>query len=324
MRSPLAGWFLLPLTTLGLFACRRTVAVQASAPPATAPISATALLAGENAPASQTVVRTLDDRSYRLHVGATVDGSRPAPLIIAIHGYSGDAEGVESYLSLDPIADAQGLILAYPEGTKDPRGNRFFAATDACCNFFGAKVDDDAFIMDVIHDVEKTTTIDPKRVFVVGISNGGFMAQRLACDHADVIAAAVSIAGALYKDTSLCKPSQPVAFLEIHADGDPVVPYAGGQLAPTALPIPALVPSSEASVAFWARTDKCPATGDPGKSLDFADGVAGAETQVERFEPCADGTAVELWTIHANDHLVDLSASAPNNIWWFMAGHARS
>src|SRR5581483_722726 len=115
------------------------------------------------------------------------------------------------------------LLYAFPDGTFDRHGDRFWNATDACCDFDETGVDDVAYFRAIVDDVASRYTIDPRRVYAAGASNGGYMAHRVACDAADRVAAVVSVDGANWKDPARCRPSEPVAVLEVHADTDEVV-----------------------------------------------------------------------------------------------------
>src|SRR5581483_6000699 len=98
-------------------------------------------------------------------------------------------------------------------------------------------------------------TIDPRRVYAAGASNGGYMAHRVACDAADRVAAVVSVDGANWKDPARCRPSEPVAVLEVHADTDEVVRYEGKEF--TIDGTLHVLPSAHATVATWAARDGC-------------------------------------------------------------------
>lgn len=87
----------------------------------------------------------------------------------------------------------------------------FWNATNSCCDLFHSGVDDSAYIASIIADVKSTVAVDPKRIFVVGHSNGGFMAYRMACNHAGDIAAIVSLAGATYRPATSNSGRCPVA-----------------------------------------------------------------------------------------------------------------
>ncbi len=95
-----------------------------------------------------------------------------------------------------------GFVYATPDGTIDGDGNRFWNATDACCNFDRRTVDDVAYLSSVIADIQGQLAIDPKRIAVVGHSNGGFMSYRMACERSDLVGAVVSLAGATFADSS--------------------------------------------------------------------------------------------------------------------------
>src|SRR5262249_57996546 len=95
----------------------------------------------------------------------------------------------ESYLKLTPLSDARGFLYAYPDGTVDALGLRFWNATDACCDTGNTMVDDSGYLSGLIVQIEARYTVDPKRVFVVGHSNGGVIGDRLACGHRRQVAA---------------------------------------------------------------------------------------------------------------------------------------
>ncbi len=193
----------------------------------------------------------------------------PAPLLIMLHGYSIDGTVEEVYLQLAPFADKNGFLYAHPNGTIDKNGDYFWNATDACCNYFGSTVDDSAYLLSVIDQIEQHYDVDPKRVFFMGHSNGGFMSYRMACDHADKIAGIASLAGAMFDDPTQCHASGPVNVLEIHGTADTEVIYDGypGDSTPGNGPYP----GAATTVKDWATLDGCsltPDTSSPPLDLD--------------------------------------------------------
>ncbi len=250
-------------------------------------------------------------RPYQYQVPGGYDPSKPAPLVLLLHGYGVNGVLQDAVFGFSSFADANGILYAFPDGTKDQTGNRFWNATDSCCDFYGSGVDDVAYLTAVLDDMAAHFNVDPKRVFVTGHSNGGFMAHRLACDRADRIAAIVPLAGDDWKDVSHCKPSEPVAVAQAHGDADMEVPYDGGQLGP----------SAHDSVAGWAMLDGCGTATTMGAPLDLDTHIAGAETTVEKW-PCTKGAA-ELWTIHGAGHVPALGASWAPTIYAFMSAHAK-
>ena len=163
------------------------------------------------------------------HAPANYDPSKPAPLVLLLHGYGASGALQDAIFRLASIADQEGFFLVAPDGTVDSTQHRFWNATDTCCDFENTHVDDVAYLTGLVAEIEKKYAIDPKRRFVVGHSNGGSMAYRLACDAADRFAAIVSLAGPFFSDASKCKPSAPVAVQHIHGTADTTVPYAGGE-----------------------------------------------------------------------------------------------
>ena len=170
------------------------------------------------------------DRPVTVHVPASYDASQPAPLVILLHGYTDHGLSTDGWFRLAPAADARGFVYAYPDGTIDSDGYRFWNATNACCNFGKSAVDDVAYLTSVIAEIQAKLAIDPKRIAFVGHSNGGFMSYRMACDQAGLVAAIVSLAGATFADPADCAPSEPVSVAQIHGTADDVIRYEGGGL----------------------------------------------------------------------------------------------
>src|SRR5262249_40112433 len=124
---------------------------------------------------------------------------------------------------LADAADAKGFLLAFPEGM-----NRGW--NDGRVNPERNKYDDVPFLSAVIDDLVRTQNVDPKHVYSTGMSNGGVMSFRLACDLADKIAAIASVVGSMPENgEASCKPSHPVLVLMINGNADPLVRFQGGQ-----------------------------------------------------------------------------------------------
>ncbi len=78
----------------------------------------------------------LGDRPFTLYVPSSYRTGTALPLLVLLHGYSSSGAGQESYLQIAPEAEKRGVLYAVPDGTADPAGDRFWNATDACCNFY--------------------------------------------------------------------------------------------------------------------------------------------------------------------------------------------
>ena len=210
-----------------------------------------------------------------------------------------------------------------PTARSTRSGRRFWNATDACCDFDRDPVDDVAYIAWLLDDVASKLPIDPSRVYVVGHSNGGFFAHRLACDLAPRIAGAVSIAGAVWKDPARCAPAAPVSVLEIHGDADDIIRYGGGRVFD--LPVPAY-PGALETVKTWAEKDGCAGEPRPGGArLDFDDGVRGADTTPVTYGGCRGGVSVDLWTeAGGSARSRTRRTSGLKAIWAWMRAHPKA
>ncbi len=261
-------------------------------------------------------------RPYALHVPPGLDASRPAQLVVSLHGYgapSGEAHAQS--LGLDRLADQQGFLLAMPDGTKDSSGNRFWNASDACCDFEHTGVDDVAYIGQLMDDVAAKHRVDRNRIFVIGHSNGGFLAHRLACEMSGRLAGAISIAGAGPKDPSTCKPIAPVSVLEIHGDADAIIKPGGGRVFDRPMPE---YPSMRATIAMWVEKDACSPGAQPAPAgFDFDDSVPDVDTQPYSYTNCKDGVTVDLWEERGGSHLPHPSRAGLTALGGWMTQHVR-
>lgn len=253
------------------------------------------------------------ERPYGLDVPAGLDRATPAPLLVLLHGYGASGLLEDQYFGFPQLADDRGVLVAYPDGTVDSKGNRFWNATDACCNFDGSAVDDVAYLDAVVDDVEAHYPVDPAQVYVVGHSNGAFMAHRLACDRATRYAAVVAFAGDVWKDPARCAPAGPIAVLQVHGDLDAVIPYAGNRT----------MPSAPESIATWAAKNACTGMLAPtGQTFDLVPALPGAETSPAAYA-CAHGAA-ELWTIHGGTHVPFFKVPDwGNHVFDWLSAHRR-
>ncbi len=261
------------------------------------------------------------DRPVEVRVPEGYDRKKPAPLLLMLHGFSAGALSFEFYLKMSSIADAHGFFYVAPEGTVDHAGNRFWNATEACCDDDHTGVDDVKYLTGLIEEIKAFYAIDPKRIYVLGHSNGGFMANRLACDRADLFAAAVSLAGAVWQDVGKCKPSAPVGFLQIHGTADKTVLYAGDPGTP---PLTAPYPGAEQTVATWGKNNGCSdALVDTGKKLHVDADLKSPETSVLEHSGCKANGSAELWKVEGAPHIFAFPPEALESTWKFLDAHAK-
>jgi polyhydroxybutyrate depolymerase len=258
------------------------------------------------------------DRPYGLKVPAGYDGKAPVPLVLLLHGYTADGTKQANYFGLAALADKEGFLLAYPDGTRDRLGNRFWNATDACCDFFHSGIDDVAYLDAVLDDIAAKYPVDPARVFVAGHSNGAFMAHRYACDRAARVAAIVTLAGMQWKDQAHCQAGSPVSVLHVHGRNDETIKYDGGYTPAGAYP------GAVETVGDWAAHDAC--SGElaaTGRKLDLDRTVPGDETTEQLVSGCPAGVGLGLWTIEGGGHVPAFNDNWAEAIWSFMTTHPK-
>ncbi len=278
-------------------------------------------VAGATATGSSTSTSLLEDfvvggdRPVTVRVPASYDAAVPAPLLIVLHGYGSFGAETADYLGLDAFAETNGILTAYPEGTEDPGGDQYWNARQV--DTVASGVDDATYLSGLVAEIADTANVDPDRVFAMGHSNGAFMAYRMACDHADVFAAVVSLAGATIQTADECRPSRPIAVLEIHGDRDDVLLYGGGTMG-TGVAYPSVADTA----ALWLDANGCePAVFATGEPLDLDRVLSGPETTVQSSTGCDVGGHVEVWTITGGGHIPDLSPSFPEEVIGFLLAH---
>ncbi len=228
--------------------------------------------------------------------------TEPTPLVLLLHGYSSNGDNQEAYMNFSAVVDEFGFLYAYPDGTADAVGNRFWNATDACCNFFFSPVDDSGYLRGLIDLIGLSYALSD--VYIVGHSNGGFMSYRMACDHSDRITAVASLAGATFLDPGDCGSPNPVHVLQIHGTNDGTILYVGGCLGSNCYP------GAVTTVEQWATFGGCdlvPDTSAP--NLDLVQGLPEDDTTVTRYATdCSDGGSGTLWTIIDGVHSPNLAS----------------
>jgi len=219
-----------------------------------------------------------ESRSYDLYVPETVDVTQPATLVLNFHGLYGTPGQQAMFSQYDAAAAAAGVVVAYPTGISNSWN------TGLCCG--GAQssgVDDVGFARTVVQHVGLGSCIDSTKVFAIGMSNGGHMAHRIACEAADVFAGVASVAGVL---TMLqCTPSRPISVQQFHGTADTIVQYGG---------IGPGFPGAEDMMQGWAARNGCA----PVPNVTHQQGNSTCET----WTACDDGVEVTLCTVEGGGH----------------------
>lgn len=223
---------------------------------------------------------------------------RAVPLVVALHGGGGSAAHMagEDRYGLLAKADREGFVVVFPNGTSRPPGGRFatWNAGGCCGHARDSGADDVGFVRATVAAVRARVAIDGGRIFATGMSNGGMLAHRLACDAADLFRAVAAVAGT--DGTLACTPVRPVSVLHVHARDDTHVRFDGGA-GPDAFRDDAKVMdfvSVPETIARWVRRNRCAA---PPQHTSASKGAA-----CETYAPCADGTTVRLCVTDDGGH----------------------
>lgn len=264
---------------------------------------------------STTVVSTA--RAYSKFIPSSYSKDTSLPLVVLLHGYGATGAMQESYMKFESVAETNKFILVYPDGTVDSSGRRFWNATDACCDFFSA-VADDVYLLSILKEMESSYSIDAKRIYFVGHSNGGFMSYRMACKYPDRVAAIASLAGASYFKTTDCGAKSSVSVLQVHGTKDETILYEGGQILGTSYP------GAVASASQWATFNQCTQNAVTRSSkFDLEPNITGDETSVTAWTNCQNSSEVELWTMEGAAHIPTLKSTFATKIWEFFAAHPK-
>ena len=163
-------------------------------------------------------------RDYIIHVPSNIN--QDSPLVVVIHGYTSSAETIMTYSGMNDIANREGFIAVYPQGTVGSDDNTFFQVG---YDFHSdSTVDDVSFIRYLVNSLTQEFNLKRQKAFATGMSNGGDMAYLLACTSSDLFKAVASVTGVMMKQTmDNCELDNPVPIFEIHGTADDISFFDG-------------------------------------------------------------------------------------------------
>ena len=264
------------------------------------------------------MVSSGEQREYRLYVPRSYDRSRPAPLVISMHGAGGWPVQQMELTRWNRLAESERFIVVYPSGLKGAGPRVWGVGT-------GARLMKDVrFISELIDKLERSYNIDRARIYADGFSNGGGMAFVLSCTLADRIAAVGMVGAAQTLPWSWCTERRAVPMITIHGTADRLARYDGG----TSYVVPNL-PAIPRWTANWARRNHCAP-----KPVESA---VTADVTRREYVHCADDAAVVLLTVQGGGHTwpgggplpvwfvgpTNRSIDASREMWTFFREHPR-
>jgi polyhydroxybutyrate depolymerase len=257
-------------------------------------------------------------RTYFFYVPQSYTPAEAHPLVLNLHGAG--SSGLEQiiYSRFHDTADSAGVLVLTPDALDNFWNSGFGEVPDS-------DPDDVGFLLALIDTVSANWSVDPDRVYSTGMSNGGYMSYRLACEAPDRLAAIASVTGSMTTGVlSECSPSRPVPVMQIHGTEDATVPY-GGSLASASIPD---------VVDFWVANNDCPT--EPAL-FDFPDLASeGCSVQQVRYFPCLDWSEMVLLRVDGGGHTwpgafplpgagcTNQDIRASNEVWNFFRRHNRA
>lgn len=272
-------------------------------------------------------------RSYRYHVPPSYDGVTPMPLVVVLHGFPDNAVHIQA-IGMNAEADTEGFIVVYPNGHTNwqSSGMVYYSLMNLiyfhrwgyyfnCWDY--DNVDDVGYIRTIIETLQSTLAINSSRIYITGLSGGGFMTYRLGAELSDILAAIAPVAGTIggiwFTDSPLYiipEPEYPLPIIIFHGMNDTAVPYNGADDRI----------SVNESVAFWVEHNQC----DPIPKIEVSESgniikkiyANGSQNSEVVFYTVVDG--IHGW-FGAPDwpYEYPCEISATDLIWEFFAAHPK-
>jgi len=255
-------------------------------------------------------------RTFLLHLPPGYDGKARLPVVLVLHGGTQSPESAEHMSQMSVKADREHFIAVYPRGTGRASLFPTWNSGNCCAYAMEHQVDDVGFLRALIDKLESEYAVDARRVYVTGISNGGMMSYRAACELADKVAAIAPVEGALNVE---CRPSAPVSIIIFHGTADRLVPFNGGST-----PYQVGARRSDASVAgavsFWVKQNGCAPAPEHRETADV---------HTDFYTGCRNGTGVALYAVQGGRHMWPGTPASTNKVpatdlmWSFFAAHPK-
>jgi polyhydroxybutyrate depolymerase len=234
---------------------------------------------------SETLIDQGQQRTYYLHTPKADTPAHPLPLIVALHGSGMQGKEMADKTAFNQLADQVGAVVVYPDGLKQK------------WNVSGQSSEDNvAFVHALIRQVQQQRSIDSQRIYVVGLSNGGFLAQKLACEAPEGIAAIATVAASLPNQIAEhCQTQNPISLLMVNGTADSIVPWQGGASPEIHIGRGLSIPPIPTVINFWQQHNAC---SSPPQIQQNSKVV-----QVTSYTACRNNSEVMLAALQGAEHI---------------------
>lgn len=300
------------LVLLGFFATCQTKLVREALKLDKEPAVASAQQPAVDRDVSGAFVDQGQQRTYYLHTPPSYQPNHPMPLVLALHGSGEQGKEMAAQTGLNNLADREGFMVVYPDGLNKK------------WNVSGTAPEDNVqFVHALLAHLNQVRAIAPQRIYAVGLSNGGILVQKLACENPSQIAAFATVAASLpVQFESHCQTQTPVSMLMINGTSDQVVPWDGGESPQIRVGRNLSIPPIPSVVDFWRQHDACPAKADVEQRSDH-------RVQVWSYHNCQAGSSVTLIELKGGGHIwpgggygQSQFLDATKTVWNFFQEHA--
>lgn len=266
-------------------------------------------------------------RSYYAHVPAGHDVATPLPVVVAIHGAFSTAREFEEKSGFSLLADREGFLVVYPQGIGLGDWLRHWNSGHCCGKARKMNLDDVGFVLATVDDLARRNPVDRDRIYVVGHSNGGMLAYRIAAERTEALAAVAAVSATIGGNPSADEPEwtvprsqRPVGVLALHGRADDSVPYEGGRAAKSRGDASAI--SVARSIGMWVEANRC----DPNPEIESK---SGGRVERQSWSGCGDDADVVLYSLEGWGHLwperdAIEGFDAAATIWQFFQRHRRT
>lgn len=233
------------------------------------------------------------------------------PLVVNIHGYTGNIFLQYILTRLSIYKDILGFMILTPQGRTDRDGNTFWNGGNFCCDFYETGVDDTLYmknLIDYIASHPDFNRVDTRRIYYFGHSNGGFFAYKMACAYPNYVTAVGTLGasldlrdenGEIIVEQDPCPQASAIPIFHIHGTKDKSIPYAGKDYMPE---YDFGHIGAREAVERWLYHNRCDMQGDQ-KRTNASLFIWGKETRVETFSNCENQATVKFATVRRGKHI---------------------